>query len=128
MQNLEEAKLEFTAAINELLPELESKYLKIENYVTSIKCYGKDRDYKQIRILEDYERRNPKLPTTGRQYQLEGGHRELARKMASKDQNAWKVEINCYSNGQHYEIAPICDEVLWSKKGFEKEMRKLFLE
>ncbi len=128
MQNLEEAELEFAEAINKLLPELESKYQKIENYVTSIKCYGKDGSFKQIRVVEDYERRNPKFPTTNRQYQLEGGHRELSRKMESKDPNAWKVEIKCYSNGQHYEIAPVCEEALWSTKGFEKEMRKLFLE
>lgn len=128
MQNLEEATLEFTKAINELLPELESQYPKIENYASSIKCYGKNGDFKQIRVVEDYERRNPQFPTTNRQYQLEGGHRELARKMASKDPKAWKVEINCCSNGQHYEIAPTSDGTLWSKKSFEKEMKKLFLK
>ena len=128
MQNLEEAELEFAAAITELLPELESKYSKIENHEFSIKCYERNRDFKQIRVLADYERRNPKLPMTSRQYQLEGGHRELARKMASKDPNAWKVEIKCYSNGQHYEIAPVFEGTSWSKEGFEKEMRKLFLK
>ena len=88
MQNLEKAEQEFEATIKRLLRELESKYSKIENHLTSIKCYGKDGNFKEIRVVADYERRTPKVPTTSRQYQLEGGHRELSRKVSSRDPNA----------------------------------------
>jgi len=128
MQDFEQAGQEFAKAINELLPELKSKYSKVENNGTSIKCYKKNGDFKQIRIIEDYEKRNPSFPKISKQYQLEGGHRELARKMGSKDPNALKVEIKCFSDGQHYEIAPMSDGNLWSKTSFKKEIIGLFLD
>lgn len=127
MQNLKESELEFAAASKELQTKLNKKYLKVENNVNSIKCYEKNGNFKSIRVIADHERINPKFPTTNRQYQLEGGHRELARKIASKDSNAWKVEIKCYSDGQHYEIAPMNNGTIWLRKDFEKEMENLFL-
>lgn len=103
MQTLEDAEKELIAAIDKLLPELNMKYQRVDNSGSSIVCHN-GRSFKQLRVTEDYERRNITLPINSAEYQAEGGHRSLEKKFERRDPNAWKIEIRGrFESGQNYE-------------------------
>ncbi|PZO37901.1 MAG: hypothetical protein DCF19_17720 [Pseudanabaena frigida] len=89
-----------------------------ENYL-SLVCCCKSGDTLELRVIEDNERRNLRVPMTSRDYQKQGGHRELQNKFDRHNPIAWKIEVKRKSTKSNYEIGFGGSERNWDIKSFE---------
>lgn len=91
-----------------------------------LNCLTQKGDSIQLRIIEDYERRNVVMPKNSREYQKQGGNRELERKFKKQSDSAWKIEVVKKHSGGSYEIGFAGSENHWDKANFTKEFLSVF--
>ena len=91
-----------------------------------LNCNTQKGDSIQLRIIEDYGRRNVVMPKSSREYQEQGGHRELASKFNKQNDNAWKIEVVKKHSGVSYEIGFAGSENNWDKASFTKDFLSVF--
>jgi|JI10StandDraft_1071094.scaffolds.fasta_scaffold973276_2 hypothetical protein len=128
MISLDDASKEISYIIEKYISELKLKYNSVEHYGASLKCVNKNRDFIKLQAIPDYSRSHLNIPKDSREYQLQGGHKKLAEKLAIYNKDAWKIEVKKTSSNVSFEIAFYGSENSWDINEFENNFINLFLK
>lgn len=125
MTPLEQASKEIAEIINKYRPKLNAKYKTVEfshsEQGVFLTCFMENNEKITLRAIEDYDRKKFTPPKNSKEYQEQGGHKALVKKMQRTNPNAWKIEVKQTIKNQIMEIGFPGSESHWNPEEFESE-------
>lgn len=127
MVPLHEAEKQIEEIVSKHLSKLQNKYQSVEYKGGTVICNSSHQDHIKLQARPDHSRRKPNFPMNSKDYQEQGGWRELQNKFERQNPEAWNIVVLKSSDGSTYEIAFSGSENSWDINTFERDFINIFL-